>query len=175
MSSCETLTSILHLLSQFGNGCGRLSRENKFLLQRSRDRGGQGSCCTHRRAKGGSRAGVKWRAYDIGEAKEWLENKLWRRWSNGRIGEWTVTYVKRRKGWKMSCDVGEVTEMLENEQSYLHFSHFTYVTIHSPTLSSLYLRHISFSNHSIASPTSQFILQPFFRFSYVTNSSLNFT
>ena len=30
----------------------------------------------------------------------------------------------------------------------------------------------SFSNHSITSPTSQLILQPFFRFSYVTGSSL---
>ena len=41
------------------------------------------------------------------------------------------------------------------------------------TLPSLYLRHISFSNPSVASPTSQFIPQPFFHFSYVTSSSLN--
>ena len=54
-----------------------------------------------------------------------------------------------------------------------YFSQFTYVTTHSPTLPSLYLRHSSFSNHSVASPTSQFILQPFFRFSYVTSSSPN--
>ena len=53
------------------------------------------------------------------------------------------------------------------------YRHFTYVTAHSPTLPSLYLRHSSFSNSSIASPTSRFILQPFFRFSYVTNSPLN--
>ena len=53
------------------------------------------------------------------------------------------------------------------------FRHFTYVTTYSPTLPSLYLRHSSFSNHSVTSPTSQFILQPFFRFSYVRNSSLN--
>ena len=46
----------------------------------------------------------------------------------------------------MSCDVGEVTESLENE-------------------------HSSFSNPSVASPTSQLILQTFFRFSYVTGSS----
>ena len=26
-----------------------------------------------------------------------------------------MTYVKRRKGLRMSCDVGEVTERLENE------------------------------------------------------------
>ena len=42
------------------------------------------------------------------------------------------------------------------------FRHFTYVTTHSPTLPSLYLRHSSFSNPSVALPTSQFILQPFF-------------
>ena len=41
------------------------------------------------------------------------------------------------------------------------------------TLPSLYLRHSSFSNTSVASRTSHFILQPFFRFSYVTSSSHN--
>ena len=39
-------------------------------------------------------------------------------------------------------------------------------------LPSLYLRHSSFSNPSVAWPTSQFNLKPFFRFSYVTVSSL---
>ena len=53
------------------------------------------------------------------------------------------------------------------------FRHFTHVIAHSPTLPSLYLRHSSFSNPSIASPTSQFILQPFFCFTYITSSSLN--
>ena len=82
----------------------------------------------------------KWRACDVGEAKEWLENELWRRWSNGRVGEWVVTQVKRRKGWRMSCDVGR---------------RVTYVTTHSPTRPLLHLRHSSFSNPSFASPTSQ--------------------
>ena len=49
---------------------------------------------------------------------------------------------------------------------------FTHVTAHSPTLPSLYIRRSSFSNPSVASPTSQLILKPFFRFSYVTVSSL---
>ena len=53
------------------------------------------------------------------------------------------------------------------------FHHFTYVTTHSPTLLSLYLCHSSFFNLSDALPTSQFIVQPFFRFSYITSSSLN--
>ena len=33
---------------------------------------------------------IKWRACDVGEAKEELENELWRRQSNGRVGEWAV-------------------------------------------------------------------------------------
>ena len=47
-----------------------------------------------------------------------------------------------------------------------------YVTAHSPTLPALYLRHSSFSNPSVPSPTSQLILQTIFRFSYVTGSSI---
>ena len=39
---------------------------------------------------------------------------------------------------------------------------------HSPTIQSLPLRHNSFSNSSVALPTSQLILQPFRRFTYVT-------
>ena len=54
------------------------------------------------------------------------------------------------------------------------FNHLTYVTAHSdsPSFPSLYLRHNSFSNPSVTSPTSQLILQPFFRLSYVTGFSL---
>ena len=33
----------------------------------------------------------KWKSCDVGEAKEGLENELWRRWSNGRVGEWVLT------------------------------------------------------------------------------------
>ena len=70
----------------------------------------------------------------------------------------------------MSCDVGEVTERLENDQSSFSnlsvtsptsqlilqsFRRFTYVTAHSPTLPLLHLRHSSFSNPSFASPTPQ--------------------
>ena len=38
-----------------------------------------------------------------------------RRRSERRVGEWTVTYVKQRKGWRMSCDEGKATKALENE------------------------------------------------------------
>ena len=44
---------------------------------------------------------------------------------------------------------------------------------HSPTFPSLHLRHNSFSNPSVALPTSQVILQPFRCVTYVTSSSLN--
>ena len=43
---------------------------------------------------------------DVSEAK--------RRRSERRVGEWAVAYVKQRKGWRMSCDVGKATEGLEN-------------------------------------------------------------
>ena len=61
-----------------------------------------------------------------------------------------------------------------------------YSRAHSPNFPPLHLRHSSFSNPSVASPTSQLILQPFrcftyvtvhsptlLCFSYVTSSSLN--
>ena len=87
--------------------------------------------------------------------------------SPGELSEELVTWEKRKKCWRMSCDVGELCSFSKP------FRHFTYATTHSQTLPSLYLRNSSFSNPSVASPTSQFILQPFFRFSYVTSSSLN--
>ena len=42
---------------------------------------------------------------------------------------------------------------------------------HSPTLTSLHLRHSSFYNPSAALPTSQLILQPFRCFIYVIDTS----
>ena len=56
----------------------------------------------------------------------------------------------------------------KTELILLTFHHFTYVTTHSPSLRSLYLRHSSFSNPSIVLPTSQLIFQPFRCFTYVT-------
>ena len=82
---------------------------------------------------------------------------LWRRWSNGRVVEWPVTYVKLWKGWRMSCDVGKTTEGLENERWRRRshgkgwililqpFRYFTYVTAHSPTVVSLHLHHRLFT------------------------------
>ena len=50
----------------------------------------------------------------------------------------------------MSCDVGEVAESLENELCYVYNYELG-----------------SFSNLSVTSPTSQLILQPFRRFTYI--------
>ena len=65
--------------------------------------------------------------------------------------------MKRRKGCRMSCDVSEVTESLENEQS--SFSKLSVPSPTSqiilPTLPLLHLRHSSFSNSSFASSPSQ--------------------
>ena len=89
-----------------------------------------------------------WRmSCDVVKATEGLENELWRRWSGGKVGEWALLILQT-------------------------FHHFTYVTAHSPTLPSLHLRHSSFYNPSVASYTSQLNLQPFFRFSYVTDHHL---
>ena len=78
----------------------------------------------------------------------------------------------------MSCDVGEVTEKLENKLCYNYnyelcsfsnlsitsptsqlilqpFRCFTYITAHSSIIPLLHLCHSSFSNPSFASPTSQ--------------------
>ena len=59
----------------------------------------------------------------------------------------------------------------KNSCSFSNLSSLHLRYTHSPILPSLYLRYISFFNPSVASPTSHLILQPFFRFSYVTGSS----
>ena len=68
--------------------------------------------------------------------------------SPGYVSEEPVTQEKRKKGLRMNCDVCKAT--------------------------SLHLRHSSFSNPSVASPTSQLILQPFRCFTYVTDHSPTF-
>ena len=81
--------------------------------------------------------------------------------SPGDVSENPVMYEKRKKGWRMSGDVGQAMEGLENESSFSKlsvtsptsqlililqaFRHFTYVTAHSPTLLSLLLRHRIFT------------------------------
>ena len=35
--------------------------------------------------------------------------------SPGELSEELMTQEKRKKGWRMNCDVGEATEVLDNE------------------------------------------------------------
>ena len=122
------------------------------------------------------------------QVRERLENELCyvtaHSPSEGKVGEWALlrhsAFSKWRKGWRMSSATSQL--ILQP------FRCFTYATAHSVTLFSLFLRHRlcsfckisvpsptsqSFSNSSVASPSSHLILQPFFHFSYVTSSSLN--
>ena len=82
---------------------------------------------------------IKWRACDVGEAKEGLENELCHRWSNGEQSSFS------------NLSVTSSTSQLILQP----FRRFTYVTAHSQTLPLLHLRHSSFSYPSFASPTSQ--------------------
>ena len=127
-----------------------------------------------------ARQWIKWRACDVGKAKEGLGNELWRRWSNVRVGEWAVGKATEELGnelWRRWSD-GKFGEWAE-----LHFCIMS--RAHSPTFPSLHLRHNWISSPSVAlptsptneqssfyfsvtSPTSQLILQPFRRFTYVT-------
>ena len=108
----------------------------------------------------------KWRACDVVEAKEGLENELWSRWSVGRVEEWRSSFS--------NLSVTPPTSQLILQP----FRRFTYVTARSTTIPvphirhRHHLRHSSFSNPSAASYTSQLILQPFRCFTYVTGTSL---
>ena len=76
----------------------------------------------------------------------------------GTFRVWTAPQVTKVKSlWRRRPEEG-----LENEVWR------RYSSTHSPTFPLLRLRHNSFSNPSVASPTSQLILQPFSRFAYVT-------
>ena len=107
---------------------------------------------------------------DVGKATEGLENWLWRRWREITTEGLENGLWRRWSDWKLA-EWEELIVIVIAELILQSFRHFTYVTTHSPTLSSLYLRHSSFSNPSVASPTSQFILQPFCCFTYVTAHS----
>ena len=82
---------------------------------------------------------------DVGKAAEGLENELWHRWSNVRVGEWGSA----------SFSYPSPQLVLQPFRCFTYVIHFTYVTTHSTTLPPLYLRQSSFYNTSVASPKSQ--------------------
>ena len=103
---------------------------------------------------------------------EWLENELWHRWSDGKLGEWALLIHCFQSLHLRHSLFSNPSVALPTSQLILQpFRCFTNVTAHYPTLPSLYLRHSSFSNRSVVSTTPQLILQPFRRFTYVTAHS----
>ena len=91
---------------------------------------------------------------DVGKAAEGLENELWRRISDVRVGERGEAYVTAHS---------TALPLL-----HIRHRHFSYVTAHSPTLPPLYLNQSSFYNPSVASPTSHLMIQPSCLFIYAT-------
>ena len=67
---------------------------------------------------------------------------------------------------RMSCDVGKATEVLENQNEL--WRRWSCWSLENELCYDYNYELCSFSNHSVASPMSQLILQPFRRFTYVT-------
>ena len=98
-----------------------------------------------------------WRmSCDVGKATEGLEKELWRRWSDGKVGEWAELHLRY-------SSFSNPSVALPTSQFILQpFRCFTYDTAHSPTLVSLLLRHRLFTWRAA---------QPFRHFTYVTAHS----
>ena len=137
-----------------------------------------------------------WRmSCDVGKATEGLENELWRRWNDGIVGEWaessTLPLLHLRHGSFSNPSFASPTSQalhLIHLASYVVTGFLNQVAYpivlmklggprskpYRPNFSSLHLRHSSFSNPSVALPTSQLILQPFRCSTYVTAHSPTF-
>ena len=89
---------------------------------------------------------------DVDKAAEGLENELWCRWSDTRIGKWGASFSK-------PYIVSPTSQPILQP-----FRRFTYATAHSTNLP---LLHLVIGT----SPTSQLILQPFRRFIYAIADS----
>ena len=94
---------------------------------------------------------------DIGEAAEGLENEMWRRWSDVRVGEWGKAALPTSQLilQPIRCFTYVIGASPTAQLILQPFFRFSYVTAHLPTLPLLHLNHSSFSNPSFASPTSQ--------------------
>ena len=82
---------------------------------------------------------------DVGEATDGLENEMWRRWSDGKVGE-----LAQRSSFSNLSVTSPTSQLILQP-----FRRFTYVTAHSPAIPLFHLRHSSFSNPYFASPVSQ--------------------
>ena len=81
----------------------------------------------------------KWRACDVGEAKEGLENELWRTWSSAHYPTFPSLHLRYSSLPNPSVPLPTSQLILQS------FRCFSYVTAHSPTLLSLLLRHRLFT------------------------------
>ena len=93
---------------------------------------------------------IKWRACDVGEAKERLENELWRKgWGMSSAMTLTMSSVHSPNFPSLHLRYNSFSNpsvALRTSQIILQpFCCFTYVTVHSPTLLSLLLRHKFFT------------------------------
>ena len=107
---------------------------------------------------------------DVGEVTERLENELWadpawvpRQEWRAVDGGWQGRHRRIRR-LRLDVDTGRLNyNWLKRDcDSQLNLN---------GSFPSLHLRHKSFSNPSVVLPTSQLILQPFRRFTYVTTHS----
>ena len=121
----------------------------------------------------------KWRGCDVEEAKKGLENELSFTYVSSFCNPFVTSPTSQlilqpfRRFTYVTAHSPTIPSLFLRHSSFSNpFCRFTYVTAHSRTIPLLHLRHSSFSNPSVASPTTQLFLQPFFRFSYVTGSSL---
>ena len=90
-----------------------------------------------------------------------------------------LLYVRQIKLYEIgSLQVGQIAfTVVHSSQSFSvvgKIQVFGVCHAHSLSFQSLHPRHSSFSNPSVASPTSQLILQPFRSFTYVTAHSPTF-
>ena len=110
---------------------------------------------------------------DVGKAAEGLQNKLWRRWSDVRVGEGgRATLLTSQALHLRHSSFYNPSATSPTSHVFLQpFRCFSYVTAHPPTLPPLHLSHSSFYN---ASPTSTALPLLHLRhrhFTYVTTHS----
>ena len=76
---------------------------------------------------------------DVGEATEGLENELWRRWSDGKVGEWAVLIV---------IVIAELILQPSRRITYVTTA-FSNTSVALPTSQALHLIHLA-SHHGVS-------------------------
>ena len=124
---------------------------------------------------------------DVGKAREGLENELWRRWRDGKLGEWAShamfgvalrPSIKYDHGlFHLFCKVGKLLPVciivVCSKREHEHEFRMSWNSMGRLQGQVFHLAG-SFSKLSVSSTTSQRILQPFPRFTYVRTHSPTF-